>query len=51
MTGFLVGLIFNSLQNVAGAASVVFAWNPLLAAILPGTLLLCGAYMLQRRQG
>ena len=51
MTGFLVGLIFNSIQNVTSAASVVFSWNPVLAATVPSMLLLCGAYFLQRRIG
>ena len=49
MTGFFIGLIFNSVQSVAGAVSIVFAINPLILVILPNLLVLFIAFILQRR--
>ena len=48
--GVLVGVVFNTLQNMLAPASMVFGFPPILASLLP--ILLCavaGLYLLRRR--
>lgn len=49
-TGVMVGIIFRTLQDMLGPASLVFGFEPLIATLIPiGLSLLFGAGMMMRR--
>ena len=43
MIGILIGLGFNVVDKIAGNAGLVYGFNPILVAVLPSALVLCGA--------
>jgi len=44
MAGILIGMSFNIIDNAVGQMGVVYGLNPLFVAVLPGSLVLMGAF-------
>ncbi|TXL00633.1 LPS export ABC transporter permease LptG [Methylococcaceae bacterium HT1] len=43
MLGILIGMSFNIIDNAVGQMGIVYGLNPLLIAVLPGSIILMGA--------
>jgi len=49
MIGVIVGMTFNIFDKIAGHVGLVYGINPMLMAVLPSTLMFCGALIAIRR--